>query len=505
MAEEELHRQHETLQARDKVVLKMTRDGAAEENLTQDSTERISQRPEDAVFQREEEPPVSEEAPASHKPSQQLYYSETAKMAAPQFSAPPPPASSFGAVAAQSVVTHELRKTQAVQGLDADETLAKAAETAASAPVFDGESSGKIRRLEKRAEKAHERLDAAREKLPTHKVLKKERVFDEKTGKSKTRLHFEDELKKPKSQSKLTFEAEKTVGKVGDSLAFAVHGKIHEVEQDNSGVEAAHRSEIVAESVVRHYSHHQKAKVNTPYEKVSKLEHEAAAADQKLQVEKAFQATPEAKKGNMNRHYQKQRIKKDYAAAWKSGSQTASSASAKAGKTVREKASDKLKEFFSKNKKVFLWIGAGVACIVLFAAGFSSCTAMFSQAGSSVMATSYLSEDDAMLGAEARYCDMEVELQDYLDNYEATHSYDEYHFDLDEIEHDPYVLVSILSALNEGQFTLDEVQGMLEMLFDKQYILTEEVVVETRYRTETRYDSEGNPYTVKVPYDYYIC
>ena len=192
MAEEELHRQHEALQARDKVVLKMTRDGAAEENLTQGSTERISQRPEDAVFQREEEPPVSEETPASHKPSQQqLYHSETAKMAAPQFSAPPPPASSFGAVAAQSVVTHELRKTQAVQGLDADETLAKAAETAASAPVFDGESSGKIRRLEKRAEKAHERLDAAREKLPTHKVLKKERVFDEKTGKSKTRLHFE--------------------------------------------------------------------------------------------------------------------------------------------------------------------------------------------------------------------------------------------------------------------------------------------------------------------------
>ena len=278
MAEEELHRQHEALQARDKVVLKMTRDGAAEENLTQGSTERISQRPEDAVFQRKEEPPVSEETPASHKPSQQqLYHSETAKMAAPQFSAPPPPASSFGAVAAQSVVTHELRKTQAVQGLDADETLAKAAETAASAPVFDGESSGKIRRLEKRAEKAHERLDAAREKLPTHKVLKKERVFDEKTGKPKTRLHFEDELKKPKSQSKLTFEAEKTVGKVGDSLAFAVHGKIHEVEQDNSGVEAAHRSEIVAESVVRHYSHHQKAKVNTPYEKVSKLEHEAAA------------------------------------------------------------------------------------------------------------------------------------------------------------------------------------------------------------------------------------
>lgn len=227
MVEEELRPQHETLQARDKVVLKMTRDGAAEENLTQGSTERISHRPEDAVFQSEENASASEETPASQKPSQQqLYHSETSKVAAPQSSAPPPPSVSFGSVAAQSVVTQKLRKTQAIQGLDADETLEKAAETAASAPVFEEESSGKMRRLEKKAEKAHQRLDAAREKLPTHKVLKKDRVFDEQTGKAKTRLHFEDELKKPKSQSKLTFEAEKTVGKVGDSLAFAVHGDV---------------------------------------------------------------------------------------------------------------------------------------------------------------------------------------------------------------------------------------------------------------------------------------
>lgn len=143
--------------------------------------------------------------------------------------------------------------------------------------------------------------------------------------------------------------------------------------------------------------------------------------------------------------------------------------------------------------------------LVLIAAGISSCTAMFSSTGSTVIATSYLSEDDAMLGAEAQYCEMEAELQDYLDSYESTHDYDEYHFDLDAIEHDPYVLISILSALYEGEFTLSEIQGTLEMLFEKQYILTEEVEVETRYRRETRYDSEGNPYTVRVPYDYYIC
>ena len=73
------------------------------------------------------------------------------------------------------------------------------------------------------------------------------------------------------------------------------------------------------------------------------------------------------------------------------------------------------------------------------------------------------------------------------------------------IEHDPYVLISILTAFHEGVFTIDAVQAELQMLFEKQYILTQTVEVEVRYRTETRTDSEGNDYDVEVPYDYYIC
>lgn len=202
----------------------------------------------------------------------------------------------------------------------------------------------------------------------------------------------------------------------------------------------------------------------------------------------------------MNRHYQKQHIKKEYAAARKAGAQTASTATKSTGKTFREKASDKVKEFFSKNKKVFVWLGAGLMLLILLSAGISSCTAMFTSTTSSVIATSYLSEDDAMQGAEAQYCQMEAELQEYLDTYESTHDYDEYHFDLDTIEHDPYVLISILTAFNEGEFTLEEVQELLQTLFDRQYILTEDVEVEVRYRTETRTDREGNEYDVKVPY-----
>ena len=155
---------------------------------------------------------------------------------------------------------------------------------------------------------------------------------------------------------------------------------------------------------------------------------------------------------------------------------------------------------------------------MLLAAGISSCTAMFSSTGQSVILSSYLSEDKAMLDAEAQYCEMEAELKDKLDNFESYYpGYDEYNFDLDDIEHDPYVLISILSALHEGEFTLSEVQDTLDMLFDKQYILTTEEIVEVRYRTETRVGSytvtdpetgatstEYYTYEVEVPYNYYI-
>ena len=123
-----------------------------------------------------------------------------------------------------------------------------------------------------------------------------------------------------------------------------------------------------------------------------------------------------------------------------------------------------------------------------------------------------------MLAAEAQYCSMEAELQEYLDTYESTHDYDEYHFDLDDIEHDPYVLISAITALYGGEWTIDEVGGILQTLFDKQYILTETVTTETRYRTETRTGSytytdpetgesvtEEYEYDVQVPYTYYIC
>lgn len=151
-----------------------------------------------------------------------------------------------------------------------------------------------------------------------------------------------------------------------------------------------------------------------------------------------------------------------------------------------------------------------IALAILLVAVFllniaSSCSVLVEGGVTALGVSTYPSEDSDMLAAEAQYCAMEAELQAKLDNYEATHDYDEYHFDLDEIGHDPYVLISALTALKGGAWTLSEVQGELQMLFDKQYILTETVETEIRYRPETRYDEDGDPYTVQVPYEYTIC
>ena len=518
---------HDELKPKDRVVLRMTRDGAVEENLTEGTSEKVSKRLEDAQLvaphdtetgdiaeevnkRRQLRPDELEDAvsqaqaetqsadaaqeynpgdlPVSDDPTSHTLHSETYRTHSVD----------YGKAFADTAVTGKVSRPRAERQIDGESVLERAAETSAEMPDLGGDApaSSRIERLERKSQKAHERLDAAREKLPTKKVLKKERVFDEETGKGKTRLYFEDELKVPKGQSKLQFEADKTVRKVGDTLASGIHGKIHEVEQENSGVEAAHKTEIAAESVVRHYQHHTERSANKPFEKVSKLEQKAEAADRKLHFEKTVAENPEMKtsRANMNKHYQKQHIKKEYAAARKAGAQTASTATKSTGKTVREKASDKVKDFISKNKKVFAWLGVGLMILILLSAGISSCTAMFTSTTSSVIAT-------------------------YLDNYESTHDYDEYHFDLDAIEHDPYVLISILSAFNEGEFTLDEVQGLLQTLFDRQYILTEDVEVEVRYRTETRTgtttvtdpetgetSTETYTYEVEVPYyNYYIC
>ena len=201
---------------------------------------------------------------------------------------------------------------------------------------------------------------------------------------------------------------------------------------------------------------------------------------------------------------QKQKIKRQYAKQAREAAKQGAKAAEKTAVTT-EKLAARAVGFVKRHPVGALLFVAVFLLLVMMQSCMSSLATLGNGTAGAIGASTYPAEDADLLGAEAAYCALEAELQNYLDTYESTHDYDEYHYDLDEIEHDPYVLLSIISAWHEGEWTLDEVQDTLQMLFDRQYILTEDVVVEVRYRTETRTDSEGNDYDVEVPYNYYIC
>ena len=364
-----------------------------------------------------------------------------------------------------------------------------------------------------RAEKAADKLDAAQAAIPKKRVLRKERVFDEASGTAKTKLRFDTVDKSPPKLKP------NPLGRPLREVAVQAHGKIHEVEHENVGVESGHKAEELAEhgagGAIRWERRHRKLK---PYRAAEKAERKALNANAEYLYQKALHDNPEMLSGNPhNRFFQKQRLKREYAKAArtaKAASSTAQATAKNAEKTVEatataaKKAAEKAKEaaeFVARHWKGVLVVLAGFLLIVMLIGGLQSCSALVGAAGGGVAASSYQSEDADILAAEAAYCALEAELQEYLDTYERTHDYDEYHYDIDEIKHDPYVLASILSALHDGAWTASEVQGTLQMLFEKQYILTETIVTEVRYRTVTRTDSEGNEYEVEVPYNYYIC
>ena len=364
----------------------------------------------------------------------------------------------------------------------------------------------KLEKPIKRVKKAEAKADKAQAKIPKKTVVKKERGFDPATGKVKTQLRFE-EVDKKKPPSKLTHAVRDAPA---NFVLSQVHREVRQSEDDNVGVEAAHKVEQAVESGGRLVQSAHRAHQLKPYRAAIRAEKKLERANLDALQKKTEIDSPTS--NPVSKWQQKQAIKKQYAAAkHNQAAQTTAKAAentAKAAKKAAEKA-EKAGKYVWEHRRGFAIAAAILLMLAFLLNGLSSCSVIMDGVGSGIAASTYPSQDADMLGAEAQYCEMEAELQRYLDTYESTHDYDEYHFDLDTIEHDPYVLISMITALHQGEWTLDEVQGTLQMLFDRQYILTEDVVVETRYRTETDTwtDADGNTHTdtYQVPYDYYIC
>ncbi|WP_313523812.1 C40 family peptidase [Anaerotignum sp.] len=405
----------------------------------------------------------------------------------------------------------------------------------------------KLKKSRLKLEKAEERLDKAAEKIPKKKqrqIYKKGRSaeksklqFEEEvTGggsngelapesiqgnpkpkkkyyekeKPKSKLNLEESIPKPSDKlmnkpnphSKLT-QAVKTAPQ--KTLKESIHKEISKTEDENVGVKTAHSTEQSAEFVGRKLQsayHHQKLK---PYKNLEKAERNLEKAQVNHTFNKAMAENPQAGSNPLSKWKQKHNIKKQYAKARKAG--TATHKTATTVKNTVKKGADavgKVVVSAVKNPKVLLIAGVILLVLVVVGGMFSSCSVMLQGGLNSIVGTSYNSEDEDIVEVEGDYKALEKALQEEIDNIESDYpDYDEYRYHLDEIGHNAHELASYLTALLT-YYKPSEVQGELQQIFNLQYELELERIVEIRYRTETRTDSEGNSYTVEVPYEYYI-
>ena len=352
----------------------------------------------------------------------------------------------------------------------------------------------------RKAEKAAAKADKAQAKIPKKQVKRTE--VDPKTGKVTTKLVLED---KPRPPSKLSHSLRDAPG---NAVAGKIHQEIQESEDDNVGVESAHKSEEAVETGVHLVQEGYRSHKLKPYRKAAQAERQLEKANINALYQKSLQDNPQAASNPLSRWQQKQQIKKQYAAAKRaaqSGGTAAGAAqkSGKAAKTVKEKA-QQAGAYVMQHKKGFIMVLAIFLLICLLLNTMSSCSMMAQSIGSMISGTTYPSDDPELVAVEADYAAKEAALQAEIDNIESSHpGYDEYRYDLDMIGHDPHELAAYLSAVLQG-YTRASAQAELERIFNAQYQLTLTEEVEVRYRTETRTDSEGNEYDVEVPYNYYI-
>ena len=352
----------------------------------------------------------------------------------------------------------------------------------------------------RKAEKAAVKADKAQAKIPKKQVKRAE--VDPKTGKVTTKLVLED---KPRPPSKLSHTVRDAPG---NAVAGKLHQEIRKTEDDNVGVESAHKSEEAVETGVHLVREGYRSHKLKPYRKAAQAERKLEKANIEALFQKSVYENPAAASNPLSRWQQKQQIKKQYAAAKRAAQSGGTAAGAaqktgKAAKTVKEKA-QQAGAYVMRHKKGFGIVLAIFLLVCLLLNTMSSCSMMAQSIGSMISGTTYPSDDPELVAVEANYAAKEAALQAEIDNIESSHpGYDEYRYDLDMIGHDPHELAAYLSAVLQG-YTRASAQAELERIFAAQYQLTLTEEVEVRYRTETRTDSEGNEYDVEVPYNYYI-
>lgn len=371
-------------------------------------------------------------------------------------------------------------------------------------------------RAQQKAEVLGQKLERAEKKIPKKKKIRLQKELDPQKSRMKHTLRFE-EVEKQRGKEALPKKAGR---RMVQTASAAVHSKMYQVEEENVGTKAAHRTELAAEATATMAAHaarvhHQ----NAPYKKVEKLQQQVNQANVNAAYRAAVRDNPELQTNNVKRFVQKQRIKRQYAKEYRKAQKAGSkgSAAAKKAKDAVSSTGQAVIAAIKNHKGGLMVFGVLALLVIMLFSSLSSCSVMMEGAMGSILGTSYTSEDPDILQTETNYTALESQLRNELSNIENTYSgYDEYRYDVDNIGHNPNELISYLTAKFDA-FTPEQVQAELEAIFEKQYSLTTRAETEIRYRTETRTGTttsvdpdtgeiitEEYTYEVEVPYEYHI-
>ena len=355
--------------------------------------------------------------------------------------------------------------------------------------LFQGEGgseftgSKKLQKKQRQAGKAGKKVQKARAKLPKTREYTLQRVFDEKTGKGKYVVVPLDK-EKPFRQEGIP---KTTMRRMRNESRNFVHGKIAETEKENSAVEGAHKSEQKGEELFSFVKRQIKGKEQKQRAKVAKLEKKQFKKEVNFQYQKFLEENPQMQKKTLQKRLQKQRIKREYMKARKKA------AASKAAEQAFEKTKNgavtvarKLQEFARKNAGLLVTVGIMALLLMMIMVSVSSCGAMFADTQSTILAASYLSQPKEIDAADLQFTRLELDLQNEIDRVETDNpGYDEYSYNLGAIGHNPFTLISYLSAVHT-EFTASEVESEIQALFDEMYTLTLTPDTETRTRTVTK-------------------
>lgn len=355
----------------------------------------------------------------------------------------------------------------------------------------DISGSRKLRKRKRQAERAGRKLEKARAKLPKEQDYTFQRVYDEQTGQARYEL-VPVIREKPFGQEGL---AKTAMRRMQNESRNFVHGKVSEVEKDNSGVEGAHKTEQKAEDPARFVRDRFTGREQRRRAKIAGLEKKQFQAEGNFQYQKFLEENPQMKRKFLQKRLRKRQIQKEYRKARQQGvaaktvQGTAAKSADAAGAAVR-----KIQELARKNASVLVTMGVAGVLLVMVMTSVSSCGAMFADMQSTILAASYLSQPEEIDAADMQFTRLEMDLQNEIDHIETEHpGYDEYSYNLGEIGHDPFTLIGFLSAVHT-EFTAGGVEGDVQGLFEEMYTLT--LTPDTETRTGT--DSDGEEYEYEV-------